>query len=247
MADAGVHVVGTSQHQNAWFLILRAPGQDVAALLSRFVGEGVEGFKPRLDRALRLFQFQIEYIFERTVQLLEHHMPVPEADKRGGIGNASLPKYVTLFQESSFDIFRSSHHAGAGYGVDYVPVQNRRQRVNHRAQENVDLLLLSKDQFAVMSADALDWIATINRTAALAELAPLLFRCIGAEHNVFRFDADRPQEAHPELVSRPDIQHLRNSDPHLRAIFRWRRGGTLLCGPDRQRWETHSWSSPSQS
>ena len=29
VADAGVHVIGTSQHENARFLILRTPRQDV--------------------------------------------------------------------------------------------------------------------------------------------------------------------------------------------------------------------------
>src|SRR5208283_1866968 len=99
--------------------------------------------------------------------------------------------------------------------------------------------LLSKHQFAVVPADGLDRIAAIDRAAPLAELAPPLLGNVGAEHDVLRFNADGLQEAHPELVSRPDIQHLRNSDSHLRPVFRWRRDGTLLCGPNRQRWETH--------
>src|SRR5450432_72238 len=120
--------------------------------------------------------------------------------------------------------------------------------MDHRAEQNVDLLFLPEHQLAVVAAHGFDRIAAIDCAAALAELAPLLLGGIGAEDDVLRLDANVPEEAHPELVSRPDIQHLRNSDAHLRAVFlRRRRGGTLLCGPNRQRWETHSWSSPSRS
>jgi hypothetical protein len=92
--------------------------------------------------------------------------------------------------------------------------------VNHGAQQNVDLLLLPKHQFAVVATDALYGVAAIDGTAAFAELASLLLGSIGAEHDVFRSNPDGLQEAHPELVSSPDVQHLRNTDAHLRAISR---------------------------
>ena len=86
--------------------------------------------------------------------------------------------------------------------------------------KNVDLFFLPENQFAVMAAHALHRIAAIDRSAAFAELASLLLGSVGTEDDILRLDAERLQEAHPELVSRPDIQHLRNSDAHLRAVFR---------------------------
>ena len=64
VADASIHVIRAGQHQNAGLLVVRAPGQNVAALLPGFVRECVEGFKPGLHGALGFFQFQIENIFQ---------------------------------------------------------------------------------------------------------------------------------------------------------------------------------------
>src|SRR5713101_4140724 len=111
--------------------------------------------------------------------------------------------------------------------------------MNHRTEQDVDLSLLPKDQFPVMTADAFNRVAAIHRPASLPEFAALLLGGVGAEDDILRGHAQSLQETHPELMRRPDIQYFGNSDAELRPVLRPRRGGTLLCEPSRQHSDRH--------
>ena len=115
--------------------------------------------------------------------------------------------------------------------------------MNHRAKQNIDLLLLSEDQFTVMAAHTLHWVAAVDSPTPFSKFAALLFGSVRAEDNVFRGDPKCLQETYPELVGAPYVQYLGDSYAQLRAIFNWRRGGMLLCEPCLQYWDRHFLSS----
>src|SRR5215467_15298953 len=106
--------------------------------------------------------------------------------------------------------------------------------MDHRAEQDVDLFLLSKDQFSVVTANAFHRVATVNCPTSFSELAALFFGSVGAKDDILRGDSQLLQETHPELMGRPDIQHFGDSDAELRATFKSRRDGTLLFEPSRQ-------------
>src|SRR5260370_40547396 len=110
MANSSVHVVRASQHENARFLILRAPLQDVATLLPGLGGKTVESFKSGLDGLFCLFQVKIEHVFERAMHLLQDHVAIAETYKRRCIDNPVFRKDVALFNESGFATLGTSHH-----------------------------------------------------------------------------------------------------------------------------------------
>src|SRR6185436_12017816 len=112
------------------------------------------------------------------------------------------------FTEPCLDIFRSSHHAWTGQRIGNMARQNRRKRVDHRAQQDIDLHFLAEEQFAVVAAHGLDRIATIDRSPSLRELAPLILRRVGAENNVLLPDTKSDEESDPELVSTPYVERL---------------------------------------
>ena len=97
-----------------------------------------------------------------------------------------------------------------------MAVQERRQRVDHRREQHVDLVLLAEHQLAVVADHALDRIAAIDRAAPAAEVAHLLFAGLGREHDLARIDAQRGQQRQPEAVRRPDVEDARNADAQLR-------------------------------
>src|SRR6185295_19442000 len=106
-----------------------------------------------------------------------------------------------------------------------------------RREQDVELLLLAEDQLAVVAGDALYRVAAVDRAAALAELAALLFRGIAGKDDVARIDAELGQEPHPELMGVPEVQDPGDADPELTPRRRRRRrpGGTHPCEPSRQR------------
>src|SRR5262249_10904092 len=112
------------------------------------------------------------------------------------------------------------------------------QVVDHRREEEIDLLLLAEDELAVVPGDALDGIAAVHGAAALAELPPLLLRGVGGEDEVPRIDAEGAEEPRPELGRRPEVQDAGDADAELsarRPRTRVGSGGTRPSEPSRQR------------
>src|SRR5215469_3639334 len=119
--------------------------------------------------------------------------------------------------------------------------------MDHRTQQNVDLFLLSEDQFTIVAAYALDGITAVHGSAAFAVFASLLLRSIGTEDDVLRRHAQLFQKTDPELVRRPDVEDLWDAHAKLRAILYYLSvvscAGSLLCEPCLQRSDRHSLSS----
>src|SRR5207249_5743158 len=112
--------------------------------------------------------------------------------------------------------------------------EERRQRVDHRREQHVELLALAEDQLAVVAGGALHRVTAVHGAAALAELPALLLRRVLGEDEIARLDAERAEQAHPELVRGPDVQDARDADAELRPRRRGR-GGTRPSEPARQR------------
>src|SRR5262249_40287500 len=120
----------------------------------------------------------------------------------------------------------------------HVSAQERGQVVDHRREQDVDLLALAEDQLAVVARDALHGIAAVDGAAALAELPPLLLGGVRGEDEVARVDAERAEQAHPELVGGPEVEDAGDADAELSPRGpRTRRGGggTRPSEPSRQR------------
>src|SRR3989304_1279396 len=73
-----------------------------------------------------------------------------------------------------------------------------------------------------MSGHAFHRIAAIDRAAAPPVPAPLLFARIGGKYDALRVNSERAEEADPELMGRPHIEHPRDADSLL-APNGWRR------------------------
>lgn len=83
-----------------------------------------------------------------------------------------------------------------------MPVQVRRQGVDHRREQYVDTVVpIARQELTVVAIDALHRIAAVDSTASLAELARLIFRAIGGKLEPARIYAQRIEETDPELVS----------------------------------------------
>jgi len=95
-------------------------------------------------------------------------------------------------------------------------MQEGRQRVDHRRQQDVDALRHSEHQLSVMAGRTLHRIAAVDGTAALTELPMLFFRRLGREDDRGWLDAERGEKAEPELVGRPQVEDARDSDAELR-------------------------------
>src|SRR6266700_2207460 len=124
-----------------------------------------------------------------------------------------------------------------------MPVKNGGQGMDHWTEEDVDFFLLAKNQFSVMPTHALDRIAAVDRASSFPEFPALLVGSIRAENDVLRGDTQSLQEAHPKLMGGPHIQNFRNPHAEMGTIFRWRRGGILLCEPCPQCSDRHFSSS----
>ena len=237
VADAGVHVIGSRQDEDAGLAFAGAPLEDFAALSSGLVVESVEGPVTGLCSAHGFLVVQIEHVFERLVELVGDGFAVAERDEGGCVTDAVLPEYVAFLQEPGLDALRPGHDARAGERVLHVAPEEGGQGIDHGAEQNVDFLLESEHEFAVVATDALDRVAAVHGTAPFAELPPLFFRGVRAEDDVFGLHAEVAQKAHPELVRGPDIEDSRDSDAELRAVLRLGRrcAGSLLSEPGRQR------------
>ena len=128
-----------------------------------------------------------------------------------------LREDVLFLEEARLDVFRRRHDARAGERREHVTVQVGRQRVDHRREQHVDLVMLgAREQLAVVAVDALHRVAAIDRAASLAELARLILRAVGGELDLARVDAERVEESDPELVRRPEIENARDADAQAR-------------------------------
>ena len=53
VANTGIHVIGTSENENAWLLILCAPGENLTAALAGPCGEILESLVAGLNGSFR--------------------------------------------------------------------------------------------------------------------------------------------------------------------------------------------------
>jgi len=67
---------------------------------------------------------------------------------------------------------------------------------------------------------ALHRVAAVDRAAALAELARLVLRAVGGELDALGVEAERVEEADPELVRRPEVEDARDADPQLAPLLK---------------------------
>jgi len=67
---------------------------------------------------------------------------------------------------------------------------------------------------------ALHRVAAVDRAAALAELARLVLRAVGGELDALGVEAERVEEADPELVRRPEVEYARDADPQLAPLLK---------------------------
>ena len=73
-------------------------------------------------------------------------------------------------------------------------------------------MFLAEHQFAIVPGHAFHRIAAIDGAAAAAVFAPLLVAGGFGENDAARIEAERDQEAEPELMGRPDIEDAGNPD-----------------------------------
>jgi len=66
-------------------------------------------------------------------------------------------------------------------------------------------LLLSENQLAVVTAEALNRIATIHSSPALPELSKLFLGRVGTKNDIGRLDTKGGEEPEPKLMGTPDI------------------------------------------
>ena len=128
-------------------------------------------------------------------ELLGTSLRLVQRDERRGIADALLGEHVALLHEPGLDVLRRGHHARAREGARHVTGQERGQRVDHRREEDVELLPLAEHQLAVVAGDALDRVAAVHGAAPLAELAPLLLGGVGGE--------DEPRPSTPSAPKKP--------------------------------------------
>jgi len=67
-----------------------------------------------------------------------------------------------------------------------------------------------------MAGHALHGIAAIDGAAALSVVPALLLAGVPGKDDALRIDAERRQEAQPELVGGPEIEGPRDADAKLR-------------------------------
>ena len=183
-------------------------------------------------------------LLQRRKELLRDERRIGEIGERRDVLDAARLERIVLLQEPRLDVLRRSHHARARERGEHVPLQVRRQGVDHRREQHIDLaMLLAREQLPVVPGDALHRVAAIHRAAALRELAALLLGSVRGERDLPSFDAQCPEQAHPELMGGPHVEHFRNPDPQLRPVLG--RDGSRLRGPFPQYWDEHVSPLPS--
>jgi hypothetical protein len=95
--------------------------------------------------------------------------------------------------------------------------ETRRQRTDHRREQDVDLAFLAEHQLAVVTRHAFDGIAAVDRPASPAERSALLFRRLRREHDALH--AQRGKESNPELMRGPDVENARDPDAQIRPAL----------------------------
>ena len=82
-----------------------------------------------------------------------------------------------------------------------MPAQVRRQGVDHRREQHVDLVMpVAREELAIVAVDAFHRVAAVDGAASLAKLARLILRAVGGEFQVARIDPERAEEPDPKLV-----------------------------------------------
>jgi hypothetical protein len=140
-------------------------------------------------------------VAQAAEELLWNERGVAKRDQRRHIADAVLREDVLLFEKARFDVLRRRRDTRAGERGDHVPVQVRRQRVDHGREQHVDLVApVAREELAVVAVDALHWVAAVDGAASLAEPASLIFRAVRGELEPAWIYAERTEETDPELV-----------------------------------------------
>src|SRR5262249_46322818 len=223
-------------------VLARAPLEHLARLLAQAIAEVAERLEPGVGCLRRLLVSEPgDCVAHALEELFGYQQRLVERDERRDVLDAGLGERVRLLDEPGLDVLRCGHHARAGERLGHVARQERRQVVDHRREQDVELLLLAEHELAVMAGDALHGIAAVDGAAALAELPALLLGGVRREHDVTRLDAERAEERHPELMGVPEVQDARDADPALIPPWPRRRpGGTRPSEPSRPRSGTHA-------
>ncbi len=202
MPDAGVHVIGAGQHEDARGIGGRAPRQCRPCHRAQIGAKGVEGIVTGLYRMLRFLQRETgKNRAETSVELLWHEGGVAKRDQGRHMADAVLRKDICFLQKTRLGVFRRRCDTRAGERGDHVPFQIRGQRVDHGRKKHVDFVVpVERKQLAVVAVDAFHGVAAVDGAASLAELACLIFRAVRRELEPSRIYAERTEEADPELV-----------------------------------------------
>ena len=164
-----------------------------------------------------------ENVAQAAVELLRHERGVAQRNHRRHMADAVLRKDIRLLEKARFDVFGRRRDPRARERGDHVPVQVRRQRVDHGREQHVDLVApVAREELAVVAVDALHRVAAVDGAASLAELARLILRAVGRELELACIYAERAEESDPELVRRPKIEDAGYADTQLGTRLRRR-------------------------
>jgi hypothetical protein len=131
----------------------------------------------------RLFECEAgQHVGEACVELLWHERRIAKRDQRRYIAHAVLRKDILFLEEAGFHVLRPRHDARARERCDHISVQVRPQRIDHRREQHVDLVVpVARQKLTVVAVDALHRVAAVDSAASLTDLASLILRAIGGE------------------------------------------------------------------
>src|SRR6266545_2622336 len=181
--------------------------------------KNVERLVTLLDCPGVLFARQTEDVLERLEHLLFEEARLIQVQEGIEISNSVLPEKVAFFGKRGLDRVGRSRHRGAGairLGVD----QFRRQRVDHREEDQVErlLLVMNVDQVVDVRNAHLRREAGVNRAALRAVLVKLLGRVVRIDQ-VLRRNAQALEIRRKERIGRILVENPRDADPHRIALF----------------------------
>jgi hypothetical protein len=102
-------------------------------------------------------------------------MGASPSETRRYMAHAVFGNDVFFLEEARFDVLRRCHDTRAGKRLEHVAVQVGGQGVDHRREQHVDLVVLvAREELAVMAAHALHGVAAVDGPASLAERSRLI-------------------------------------------------------------------------
>ena len=235
VADSGVHVIRPGEDEQAPALLARAPGQRLPRGGREPRVEGAKRAVGLVHRARHLGRRQPGQCLSQSLEeLLGHELRLVERHERCDVADPLLREDVALLEEPGLDVLGRRHHARTREGARHVAAQERGQRVDHRGEQDVELLPLPEDQLTVVTGDAFHGVTAVHGPAPLAELPALLLRRVRGEYEPPALDPEGAEQAHPELMGGPEVQDARDADTKVSARRRGV-GGRRPGEPSRQR------------